>query len=55
MMLVAQGSGPHGMWGGSPSGVPTAPGAGPSIRYGMSASLIIERRRRLRDGPPVDS
>jgi hypothetical protein len=55
MMLVAQGSGPHGMRAGSPSGVPSAPGAGPSIRYGMSASLIIERRRRLRDGPPVDS
>jgi hypothetical protein len=26
---------------GSPSGVPSAPGAGPSIRYGMPASSII--------------
>ena len=34
----AQGSGPNGMRAGSPSGVPSAPGAGPSIRYGMSAS-----------------
>jgi len=38
---------------GSPSGVPSAPGAGPSIRLGMPASEIIERRRRLRTGPPV--
>jgi hypothetical protein len=36
---------------GSPLGVPSAPGAGPSILYGMSASCIIERRRRLRSGP----
>jgi hypothetical protein len=38
---------------GSPSGVPSAPGAGPSIRSGMPASQIIERRRRLRTGPPA--
>jgi hypothetical protein len=34
----AQGSGPNGMRAGSPSGVPSAPGAGPSIRSGMPSN-----------------
>jgi hypothetical protein len=52
----AQGSGPNGMRAGSPSGVPSAPGAGPSIRYGMPASSIILKApqvHRLRTGPAV--
>lgn len=49
----AQGSAPNCVRGGVPFGVPNTQGGGPSIRHGMSASEIIERRRRLRTEPPV--